>query len=213
MARPRKDQDSPQARQRLINAFWNLLETNRISDLTVGAISVKAGCNRGTFYYHFTDMNDLVFSAIESELLDNGNISNDIFNLVAGGDDELLERLIGNDRMSRLSLMMERGGFEMVESKVKSVLMSMWETILCPYGSSITLETRQIIEYASSGMLGLLTYRSRQLAKGEDAPFPGRFVTDAASFGLKQISVAQGIPEEEIISRLTMLNKFMNISN
>lgn len=51
MARPRKDADAPDARTRIIEAFWELIENNSIFELSVGEVTRAAQCNRGTFYY------------------------------------------------------------------------------------------------------------------------------------------------------------------
>lgn len=59
MARPRKDADEPGARERIADAFWELLECTPRSAMTVGAVVKAAGCNRGTFYYYFSDLDVL----------------------------------------------------------------------------------------------------------------------------------------------------------
>ena len=64
MARPRKDADAPDARTRIIEAFWELIENNSIFELSVGEVTRAAQCNRGTFYYYFHDFDELVAIAI-----------------------------------------------------------------------------------------------------------------------------------------------------
>ena len=44
----------------MIEAFWQLLENNQLHEISVGMIVAKAGCNRGTFYYHFADKDELL---------------------------------------------------------------------------------------------------------------------------------------------------------
>ena len=67
MARPRKDQGDC-AEQRIKDAFWALLEQNDLKDITVSMITSKANCNRGTFYYHFNSLEELVDAIITDEL-------------------------------------------------------------------------------------------------------------------------------------------------
>ena len=71
MARPRKDADAPDARTRIIEAFWELIENNSIFELSVGEVTRAARCNRGTFYYYFHDFDELVAIAIAQLLQDN----------------------------------------------------------------------------------------------------------------------------------------------
>lgn len=44
MARPRKDADAPDARTRIIEAFWELIENNSIFELSVGEVTRAAQC-------------------------------------------------------------------------------------------------------------------------------------------------------------------------
>ena len=45
MARPRKDADAPDARTRIIEAFWELIENNSIFELSVGEVTRAAQCS------------------------------------------------------------------------------------------------------------------------------------------------------------------------
>ena len=64
MARPKKS-NQPSVRDRMIEAFWQLLEDNQLHEISVGMIVAKAGCNRGTFYYHFADKDELMLAALK----------------------------------------------------------------------------------------------------------------------------------------------------
>lgn len=83
MARPRKSERGT-ADIRLANAFWALLKHHRLANITVGMVTEQAELNRGTFYYHFKSMDDLVDRAIEDEVLGNGSILQNMLSLVAG---------------------------------------------------------------------------------------------------------------------------------
>lgn len=212
MGRPKKDPEAQDARQRIVEAFWKLLEDRRLSELTVGVICAEATCNRGSFYYHFDDLDSLVFSAIENELMDGGGLPNEMFNLVTGADDGVFSRIVEGRRMERLSLMMERGGMDRVEAMAKKTMLGIWRTVLCPDGSDLLPETRFVIEYAVSGMLGVLSFKSRQDAAGIETPVPERFMSEVASFMLSQIGEAQGVPQDEMLLRFKMLSRFMRLS-
>ena len=43
-------------RQKLIDAFWELLEKKNLNRITIKEITDLAGYNRGTFYQYFTDI-------------------------------------------------------------------------------------------------------------------------------------------------------------
>ncbi|MBP5313416.1 MAG: TetR/AcrR family transcriptional regulator [Eggerthellaceae bacterium] len=52
-------QQTQETKQNLIEAFWSLYETKPLEQISVAEISSKAGYNRGTFYLHFKDLNEL----------------------------------------------------------------------------------------------------------------------------------------------------------
>lgn len=81
MARPRKDQGDC-AEQRIKDAFWALLEQNDLKDITVSMITSKANCNRGTFYYHFNSLEELVDAIITDELFINSSVPRALFYLL-----------------------------------------------------------------------------------------------------------------------------------
>lgn len=63
MARPKKADTEQAATIRIENAFWKLLEHERFEDITVRLLSQEAGTNRNSFYYHYSDINDLAAKA------------------------------------------------------------------------------------------------------------------------------------------------------
>ena len=92
MARPRKDADAPDARTRIIEAFWELIENNSIFELSVGEVTRAAQCNRGTFYYYFHDFDELVAIAIAQLLQDNELITDALWHFSSEGDLSAFDR-------------------------------------------------------------------------------------------------------------------------
>ena len=212
MGRPRKQADVPDARKRIIEAFWTLLEQARINELTVGMISAQAHCNRGSFYYHFDDMNDLVLSAVEEELLKDSMLINDIFQLLSGTGTLTFDDLIGEQRMRRLGLAIERGGTTMVTGKIKALIQELWQAALRPDGTPLSADSRCILEYASSGVIGLLLFKLRV---GEYAHVTGPSVPlmrDTSAFLLEKLSEAENIPQEDVLARLATAERISRIS-
>lgn len=68
MARPRKADTEQAATVRIENAFWKLLERGRAEDITVRLISQESGTNRNSFYYHYSDVNDLAAKAFSNNM-------------------------------------------------------------------------------------------------------------------------------------------------
>lgn len=55
-------------KQKLLNAFLDLYEEKPIEKISIGELTTKAGIYRGTFYYYYKDIYDLL-NAIESEFV------------------------------------------------------------------------------------------------------------------------------------------------
>lgn len=64
MPRPRRDSEILPAKDRLENAFWELLSEREYNKITVTDIVRTAGVNRNSFYYHFSGLPELADSAI-----------------------------------------------------------------------------------------------------------------------------------------------------
>ena len=69
MGRPKKDAIGIPAKERMIDAFWEMLAEMPYADITVRSISSKAEVNHNTFYRHFGNIDDMAQAAIDGTLL------------------------------------------------------------------------------------------------------------------------------------------------
>ncbi len=212
MSRPRKDSGLPEARQRLIDAFWELLQENYFHKITVGAVAERAGCNRGTFYYHFSDMEELAAFAIEYELMGENSIASTTFQLIMDVDTD--EVLCDPELFDRIWLLMGKGGSTMVEGKVKEIVSDVWRAVLCDGDDDLEVGTYLILEYAVSGLLGMLRYLGNS-ETGEHGAFPASIDSDFfhgnTQFLIGRISETQNIPYEEIVDRFATVSRLTNV--
>lgn len=76
------------------SAFFELLKSKRISEITVAEISRKAMLGRGTFYLHYKDIHDLL-DALENEYIEDiGNIIDEYYPIPPSASiSELTEKL------------------------------------------------------------------------------------------------------------------------
>lgn len=202
MARPRKSERDA-AGIRLANAFWTLLEHHRLANITVGMVAEQAELNRGTFYYHFKSMDDLIDRAIEDEVLGNGSILQNMLSLVAGSSTANgFEAFIKQD-IERIALLIKQGGMDSFSIKIKCLMFGTWKAILCDEGEELSPSTRMIIEYSTSGVIGIIAYGALH-GSGEVPPpefFPS-FAKSNSDFLVRQIGIAQGIPHEAVLERV-----------
>ncbi|NMM99086.1 TetR/AcrR family transcriptional regulator [Bifidobacterium olomucense] len=64
MPRPRRDSEVLPARERMENAFWELLADRDYRKITVTDVVREAGVNRNSFYYHYSDLQELADASI-----------------------------------------------------------------------------------------------------------------------------------------------------
>lgn len=204
-------------RQKLIEAFWNLLESNSLRAITVGKVAKAAHVNRGTFYYHYSDFNSFLTDVIERELMSDNPFSSFMFDLVSGNQIAPVLDAANDIRTRRLCLAMDRGNRSLVEEKVENAVIGIWRTVLHPEGGAMTPQTVLAIEYSVSGMMGMLAHTLR-LNTGKDAlalrplstglSIP--FLRDLSEVMIRQISASEGLTREEILSRLRDLKSQMH---
>lgn len=194
MARPRKDQGDC-AEQRIKHAFWVLLEQNDLKDITVSMITSEANCNRGTFYYHYNSLEELIDAVINDELFINSSVPRALFYLLCKKSNPFEQEKFAL-HIRRFGLMMNRGGQEGIDTKVKAAVVDIWEHLLCSDEEQLTIETRLIIEYTMSGLIGLISYLYREgLLDRPDIPeeMVLSFKTNSQCL-VANISKAQNIP-------------------
>lgn len=64
MAAPRKDN----VKELILNATEELLEHQKLTEITFAQISTKAGISKGTLYYHYKNKNDIMFDLTDKYL-------------------------------------------------------------------------------------------------------------------------------------------------
>lgn len=64
MAAPRKDN----VRELIIKSTEDLLQTKKISDISLAEIAGRAGISKGTLYYHYKSKNDILFDITDRYL-------------------------------------------------------------------------------------------------------------------------------------------------
>ena len=86
--------------------------------------------------------------------------------------------------------------------KTKCLMFGTWKAILCDEGEELSPSTRMIIEYSTSGVIGIIAYGALH-GSGEVPPefFPS-FAKSNSDFLVRQIEIAQGIPHEAVLERV-----------
>lgn len=206
MSRPRKDSNQPDMRIEMLDAFWRLLEQQRIEKINVCSVTAEAGCNRGTFYYHFADMDELIYQALSRELVEDRTLPSTICHLIVGTPGHSFHEVLENRHFERLRLLFVNGGMERAERLLQRLVSGVWTEILHPDGGELAPETAYIVGYAVGGMVGMFsTYlagSNSQLERDVAVGVAGAFLKDNSVHMLHQLSRTEDVPEEEIVRRL-----------
>ncbi len=208
MARPRKDAAEPGARERLVEAFWQLLEGSSVADISVGAVTRAAGCNRGTFYYHFADIEELLKTAIGQMFQEDGVLARGIGRAVIGRDvDDLLEGG-GSECLHRLVLALESGAAPLVNTMAREIALERWTEAACPEGGELAPDASFAIQFMLSGVLslaaavGFSNEDASSLPKIEIGPHARSYLRSAAATTIDTVAEAQGIDRGDLAARL-----------
>jgi AcrR family transcriptional regulator len=211
MGRPRKDSAQPQAVIRLVDAFWTLLEDYLLKEITVSMVAAEAGCNRGTFYYHFDDMSELIDYAIEKEITGNQGLYRVLFQTLTKTEGNLVSDCVAESTLVHLALLIDRGGWGKVDIKLKRAVADMWRTLLCDGDEELEFDSLLIIEYSVSGLIGMIRYVCRCAREGQEIPdhVDVEALHSSTLNMMRNLARIQGVDMEELALRLRMYDKLM----
>lgn len=209
MARPKKESAGVDARQRIQDAFWLLLEDHQLHEITIGIITATANCNRGTFYYHYRDLDNLIEQVIESEILGKNALAENVFRLITGTSFKAYFVTYAQS-VHRLSLLLNRGGMDMVLVKVCPAVKQMWQTALCTDGEELSREAEAVIEFNVGGILTMLVMNGEFAGnKTVDPQDAADFIAWNSQLAVDRLAQVQGLTTDEIATRLALANRFM----
>ncbi len=203
MARPRKDAAGPKTEERIIEAFWTLLEEHQYSEITVSMIVAEAKCNRGSFYYHFVDMSDLVDAAIEEDLVTEGNLPGRLFLLATGASH--IPNLFSKQSVPvrHIALLMKRGGYEKISIRMQEYIEHMWTRVFCGEGEELSSDSRFIITYSVGALLAIIARYGNGI--NDSSPLEGLFLGEVGGVVVRNLCSAQNMSFEEALDRLRNL--------
>ncbi len=143
----------------LADALWGCLVTRALTGLSVGDVIEVAGVSRGSFYYHFSDLDHLVSWALARELLDSDREGHSFLELAAG-EETPEENPAVTRSLERVCLLLGRGGMSAVYEVALDAVLRLWEAALCPDGGPLPDEVVAQLEYAVGGLVGMLARAS-----------------------------------------------------
>ena len=207
MARPKKNSPSPSAKDRMIDALWRTLETYDIDEVTVSMITSAADCNRGSFYYHFSSLQELSHAAFERDCVNSDRVARALLALVSGNHVEAARAIFDEERVRKMGLIGDRGGTAIAGTGTCAALDDVWLSIACGAGEPCTVGARNTIDFANFGIARFVNTAAHAKPANKILAPNAIFLRDLAFFILHEISRFQHIEEAEIMARLERLAK------
>lgn len=161
MARPRKDQAGPDARTRIIDAFWKMLEEGPYDHITVRALASKAQVNHNTIYRHFDSIEDVARTAVAEVY--SIEAAQQMLSLFARPELVDVEQLVARGldaRFGKAVLAMSSGSPMLVET-IQNAIKTCWMQIAGTSWDELPGETRLELSFVLGGITSILrTFRS-----------------------------------------------------
>lgn len=161
MARPKLNSDDIPVRHRLELAFWELLKDHPAREITVNMIVSRADCARGSFYYHFEDIDCLIDNIIERSIpTDVPRVLYNWFFVSRESTPDMLNDPVLRERLDKLCFLVGPNSTLDITSKVKQGFISAWLKLFGVDEASISFEAKLLLDFMSNGVLGIISYRS-----------------------------------------------------
>ncbi len=127
MARPPKNQKGPSASERMVNAFWHILEQKPFTKITVSDIVKEAQVNRNAFYYHYENINDLADKAVQGLIAEDGpSMITEMVKTNGAYLDEILSSLKQSELLKRVRLISSSHSSPELTSMLKEAIVNTW---------------------------------------------------------------------------------------
>lgn len=125
MARPKKE-DAGKARERIIDAFWEMLSAMPYEHIGIRGLSSRAQVNPNTFYRYFENIDDLARKAFDENLMrEIPTIALQLFSEDRIEALDLFERIQGQPNVERMFLI-ARSRSNFLTQMLEDAIMAFW---------------------------------------------------------------------------------------
>jgi len=207
VARPRKDSPELDARTRIIEAFWTLIEKNDFASLSVGQVVAEAGCNRGTFYYYFRDLDELASTAIDLLLQNDALIANALWCVSNEGDAAAFEGTEVRRMLHRVVVAIGAGCARSVNQTMYVNALACWRRLACLDGGDLEPDARFAIKFMLFGVMSYIVTvgMAEEGIDGFERDDPGTdaraYLRDVATLTAQTVAKVQGLDPDTLLER------------
>ncbi len=189
----------------MIDAFWQALETYDLDEVTVSMVTSSADCNRGSFYYHFSSLQDLTRAAFNRDCVNRDGVARALLSFASGKHVEATHVIFDEERVRKMGLIGERGGAAIAGSGTCDALSSVWSAIACAAGEPYSVSARNAVDFVNYGIARFVNTACHADPLCRDIDASAIFLRDLTIFTLHEIARFQNISDEEAVARLKRL--------
>lgn len=205
MGRPRKDCGIPEPKERIIDAFWKLLETTKLNKIGVQELCDEAGCSRSSFYRAFDSVEDLFNIAVSKEIFEESVIQPVVYKLAMGELSEKEFTKYTSMVSKNLMLAVNRGGMELINDIYIARLNTFWADVLQIKESKLKPKTKALLSYEASAIFNVFYQVNLNNNMRLRDAMPFEFLKRATPMHLECVCYEQGVDKDEIFGRLKEL--------
>jgi AcrR family transcriptional regulator len=160
MARPRYGEGDARARERIVDAFWEMLGEMPYEQMRVLALCRRAGLNKNTFYYHFEGMPSLANAAIDGIMFQE-LAQTALHGTGSGGGPAagLRQDKAARARFGRLGILLSDNGAAL-QGMLADRIANVWLEELGATADELPARQALYMAYASGGIVNVLRHRS-----------------------------------------------------
>nr|WP_120491242.1 TetR family transcriptional regulator [Corynebacterium lactis] len=149
-------------RGELHEAFWRLLAQQPGKRVSVAALTAEAGCNRGTFYYHFQDLEDF-YDDILDEVIDE-KVIDTMVGVISGAltPEAALPHIVNFEpAVTRIGTLLNSSVSAHFRPRISEAIAFNWHQRLGINPGAAGPE-RAMMEFVLGGILSMWAWRARQ---------------------------------------------------
>ena len=157
MARPKKEPGTLSAKERVEEAFWELLVEMPYDQITIGALSRRASINHNTFYYYFKSMDAMAADIVERTVFP--EVPSLLMTGLASGSidtDALLEHEEYRRYFQRICLLAGAHSTPRIVDRLKEAALSVWMSSLNVRLDDLGKQQRFLVAFLVGGILAVL---------------------------------------------------------
>ncbi|MBR5259779.1 MAG: TetR/AcrR family transcriptional regulator [Eggerthellaceae bacterium] len=188
----------------LVESFWRLAQDHNFGKITVKMVVSEAGCSRGSFYYHFTDINHLACAALKNELILSGAIPRVLLGIIAN-DSEMTDLSDNGLHMRRVKLAVQQWPVDIFFEAFASSNLAIWQYLLSKDADSFTDETLTILDFLTAGMSSFVRPQLQSTSEDGTRCATSAYLREVFNTIAQQTCEAQDTPLEQFHERLNNL--------